>query len=61
MRPRSGYVYKDKTSGAWIARTTVTDETGRGKNKKSQTKTKAGGGEKTKNLSCAALMMREAK
>ncbi len=41
MRPRSGYVYKDKTSGAWIARTTVTDETGKRRNVKRQGETKA--------------------
>jgi integrase len=50
VRQRSGYVFYDEKSGCWIARTQVTDETGRRRNVKRRAKSKAEAEQKLKGL-----------
>lgn len=49
MRQRSGYVYQDK-GGSWIARTTITDESGRRRNVKRHAESKSAAKELLKSL-----------
>jgi hypothetical protein len=41
MRQRTGYVYQDKKTRCWIARTTITDESGRRRNVKRHANSKS--------------------
>lgn len=50
MRQRSGYVYHDEKEGCWIARTQVTDESGKRRNVKRRAKTKTEAEQKLKGL-----------
>ena len=50
MRHRSGYVYFDKKEECWIARTTVTDESGKRRNVKRRAENKSAAKEKLKLL-----------
>lgn len=50
MRQRSGYVYHDEKEGCWIARTQVTDESGKRRNVKRRAKSKTEAEQKLKGL-----------
>ena len=50
MRHRSGYVYFDKKEECWIARTTITDESGKRRNVKRRAENKSAAREKLKVL-----------
>lgn len=50
MRHRSGYVYYDEKEACWIARTTVTDESGKRRNVKRRAENKSAAREKLKVL-----------
>lgn len=50
MRQRNGYVYQDEKSGRWIARTTITDESGKRRNVKRHAESKSAAKEILKSL-----------
>ncbi|MDT7688233.1 MAG: hypothetical protein QOE46_992 [Acidobacteriota bacterium] len=50
MRQRSGYVFYDEKAGCWIARTQVTDETGKRRNVKRRARSKSEAETKLKTL-----------
>src|SRR5215207_1005241 len=55
VRHRSGYVYFDKKEECWIARTTVTDESGKRRNVKRRAENKSAAREKLKVLRSYAV------
>jgi hypothetical protein len=50
MRQRSGYVFYDEKEGCWIARTQVTDDSGKRRNIKRRAKSKTEAEAKLKTL-----------
>lgn len=50
MKPRTGYVYQNKSTGTWYARITYTDRSGKRKNIQRKVENKSKGSELLKKL-----------